>query len=1833
MAGAAPSAAPDAAHDPLSHMPMYVSFYGIYEHLECARQIWAPAELQRLLELRLARLRACGAPWPAPTAASRAAVQKASFSWCGYTIKLDDTQRDMSLELSDHLHLDEVEAAGLLCTYLASTHRKLDARDCEPGEQRDAFLDALFLFFLEEQLAVIRCVSALLRIAEDAHNELFDMASNVLDQLADEALARHCLSSFEHAATHAQAASFAADPRYAMLSARHSIERQLALLEVAFLLYYGRLPPTMAFFDSLLAAIQRTHFGQQQASAGFLSDDVRDLLRSLRELLVFLGIECLNLEAALEALPAGALADDAALAPLAADPAALDASLQRLETQAASDPAYAPLLLALALVLRRLDEHVSADDAPPLDPALAHAVDVLDLGPPLWRRLVQGAFDPTMDLLGTLHTLVSSPLLGTSAQGLGASNLSALAYRAVFKGLLLTVSELVQPEYLPDLNELVDLWYGTFRDASGEVADGAAALCLQFWTQDLPYPTRASVLETARRRFPASLRPLVRLARALSGSAMHAPAPDTSASAADLLMHLPTLALVMPPRATALAPWQPVEGTDAPGVHYELRTALPVPATRLVLPAGTRGTLVSPPDEVPAVVLWQLATPVSAWHVLHDTLAYPERQQQRPLSSGRRHPLLDDSADAPPLALSPDWADAELVATEMAELFTDMLSADEALGEALLEHLGPDMALVPSALRLVQDGLAAHPLNERQVCAGYRLLQALLPLRPNDVWQHLRSTNVLVGSPGTAPLLDDTHVSLPSPLCAQHAFDGALALLDLLASLLAQMQSAQYVDPANLVHIKARVLARALSWMADVLWAEHASLPAPPEVHAAVGLACLRLWDTVLVDPCLCADNEAVQPIVAVVERALGQCATPSALRPWLAALDTPLTGGPPAEALVTQALVSARTLVTRASREPQPSPPYLSAPSEARGARAGAVVAYVTAAVPASLAMAAANLVTEGVRTSETSAFQWAPLLGTTAQVDAMVRDLLPQLAHGSIERPLRAALWRMLAALVASRPALATFMLTGGHEAEGEAAADTPTALQLATTTVREADLWESAPDVLASVLLFLNEAWAHALAHPRVFAALRQDTRFFEALRALWRREVPFPSEEASDDTATAYAHRMVAQARALRLLELDVQALGRSASSASPTTPLGGLRVLCNDLRDQHAVDVIAAMLDTASSSAVRSDEACLAALVPHLPISTLRLPPRRDEYDERRIFGPAYIYAIPALLARVSPDTEAAALAERIGLAWSALDAQALRAHACVDALCTSLPHLLASADAPSLRPTLEALALRLAPLAAADERWEVLRLWAHVLGATHTQVAAHAVNALAAALVHTLEVPAYTLSASVSETGAASEFRAPLLQCMLAVTLAARRLGEPVSALSAVLGHAMHALSHVDAFAPLLDVPSSEAARRAEHDLDVLVAVVQTGMACVPPSVWLQPLRETPILHGVRQLLTHAPLAAPGEWAGAPRTHVRFFAPLVRLLEALAAQPAACEILAHAGIVRVLGTHALSAALEEGRMDATLPSGEPNPLHTVWLLALRTVTRIVENVGHEARAHLVDADVDAFVHMCGGQLRRALVWAPLTHTQRLDVAELHEVRATLRLFYSMWVAKAPSASQDTPRAHAKAHIPLGDVLVERAPRLLPPLAYLATHATELRAWLGLDEPTDAPADESVWRAAQAAVDDALCLLLALLWALSSSELVLTHEPSAWPRLPAMIAPTLHVAPGSPASLGTLLELASAWTSRHRDGDTHLRGALEQCVGLCAAQALIWAKAPGPPDVQAAWQVQVDQAQVEWAAGLGRDMGAAIQAADEANHSAWWDVLRHLERRYMSHRYA
>ena len=85
--------------------------------------------------------------------------------------QIDSVQRDLCLAISDQLDVDELEVLVLLRTYLESEHHSigmLEHKKTLKSDGFDEFLDAFYVFFFEEQLAVIRCVSCLLYTSDAA---------------------------------------------------------------------------------------------------------------------------------------------------------------------------------------------------------------------------------------------------------------------------------------------------------------------------------------------------------------------------------------------------------------------------------------------------------------------------------------------------------------------------------------------------------------------------------------------------------------------------------------------------------------------------------------------------------------------------------------------------------------------------------------------------------------------------------------------------------------------------------------------------------------------------------------------------------------------------------------------------------------------------------------------------------------------------------------------------------------------------------------------------------------------------------------------------------------------------------------------------------------------------------------------------------------------------------------------------------------------------------------------------------------------------------------------------------------------------------------------------------------------------------------------------------------------------------------------------------------------------------------------------------------------------------------------------------------------------------
>ncbi|EPQ30590.1 uncharacterized protein PFL1_02114 [Pseudozyma flocculosa PF-1] len=1005
QAGPSSSKAPSSAAKDASS-EAFISFRDIYDHLELARHQRGTDELEALLRSNKRRLQRCADPYAKPSDASKRKLAAASVTLgSGASIKLDDQQRELAKTIAQRYDLDEIDSLVLLRTFLDSEDRSLEllsrpSASADGSASRAAsvapsaglgrstsllaasvkgkasaagsddvvsdFLDAFNVFYFEERLYILRTVCSLFRIAEDPSHELYDLACDVLVLFADEAFGLACLDDFESMVAEPLPDHVREQPRYSGFWAKQRLKEQLGLLEVVFLLLYGRIQASPTLIVRILQTLHNTDAGRQQANGGFFDNEAVELVTCIGHLLVLIGVESLALEEAMDGIDLHSSMSSSVAANrssvnsnhqnpysngasgnrLVEDPAKLGEALDLLE-QTGHDPSRSPVLLAWSLVLNRIDDALAAaadeqqhheqqqmqqqapasdnpGDEPQARPAapsssrlpahiaaLADVVRIDDGGPPVWRRLAQAAFAPELSLFAAMVSILASPLLATSnsTAALAVSAPSALAYRAVFKGLLLSVTELIKPEFLPDFDALVALWEAAFgsgvaTELSPTALEGIAALCVQFWEIDAHHDSRCATIDTARRRWPVSFRPLLRLVKALTGNARpdaleswpsslqagarSPPVEQACAAAFQFLAQVPTFAQVLPNLIGG--PYEAVDGGDYVSVSYRVTRPVQVAGTHVRLPAGITGSAISEIGATPVIVLWTPTTPISAWKLMRDILlGFPPYLSSAGYDGngggGDDSRVFDDDSngvdgDRPGAATAADFSKLapvnaddpwEEVAAEALELFASVLSASSKLAWSLLAHLdGDDRALTSLrhggdldgdsamgaisgarqprqpgrsrdlaavAIHLLQHTLVGTPIDSRLVDVAYKLLSILLPYMPNEIWQTVRSSNLLTGSPGSlsyvsrassdAATIASASASTPSVLLAHEtsraSYPGLLSLLDFLAALVLEMRRSHFVSTADLLEVKASVLLRGLAWVFESVWPEYQS--------------------------------------------------------------------------------------------------------------------------------------------------------------------------------------------------------------------------------------------------------------------------------------------------------------------------------------------------------------------------------------------------------------------------------------------------------------------------------------------------------------------------------------------------------------------------------------------------------------------------------------------------------------------------------------------------------------------------------------------------------------------------------------------------------------------------------------------------------------------------------------------------------------------------------------------------------------------------------------------------------------------------------------------------
>lgn len=307
----------------------------------------------------------------------------------------------------------------------------------EPGIGLQSELLRHFQAFLfRERLALILLVSSLFRASADEGDDYHEVASAIVaDLLATpegqpffaETLFRQFIGLAQDEVPREILKTGSDDE--AVLWAKQSLREQLALLEIVFLVLYSS-PADADIAEGILLASHASGYGAAQGNRRLVQDDESALLlANIRNLLILISVEILDLETALSAsFPASLL-----LGPQGSLRASPTTLLSLHSFFASSRDVPPTVLLAWSFLLSRLTDAVAAQTPEPFIP-FAQTVLPGVKGSPAYESSVSRALQE--GLFAELSTMMRSSLfvdLDTRLGGVAADQ-NSLGYRSVLKG-------------------------------------------------------------------------------------------------------------------------------------------------------------------------------------------------------------------------------------------------------------------------------------------------------------------------------------------------------------------------------------------------------------------------------------------------------------------------------------------------------------------------------------------------------------------------------------------------------------------------------------------------------------------------------------------------------------------------------------------------------------------------------------------------------------------------------------------------------------------------------------------------------------------------------------------------------------------------------------------------------------------------------------------------------------------------------------------------------------------------------------------------------------------------------------------------------------------------------------------------------------------------------------------------------------------------------------------------------------------------------------------------------------------------------------------------------
>ncbi|KAJ4485619.1 nucleoporin subcomplex protein binding to Pom34-domain-containing protein [Lentinula aciculospora] len=827
-----------------------------------------PEQISGYLNQRISQLKAIVNPFGKPTDSSRRQINSGSVTLNdGVVLRVEDADKDFVFAISDAFQIDEISSLVLLRSFLYNEGLPIDNADNSSLVQE--LVEAITPFYFLERLSLLRVLVPLFRAKENASEPLHDIALSVLPQILPDGqqFTHSLLSVYERKSRESLPEKVSRDPKKASRWAKQNSKEQLVILEVLFWALWGSVACDGTTVERVLTTAYNLKLGMEQENTTLLLDDEgMQLQRDKATIWIILTIEVLELET---------IADFSSLE-ISNNPQRRDfytaspESMKRIHEliYAGGTGQYVCTYMAWTFVLSRLcAKAVESKEVPESYRAFFELVlPQLNRAYSKDREAVhvlmsRACLEPKSGLLSLMKTLLTdSPLFVTSVAwktGSTVTDPNAIAFRSVFKGLVMSLVELVPVEIIPEFDLFIEVWIALFGRSERQ---SVAGICSQFWQADWQTGlSRRAIFDVCRTRFPIQCGQLIRLLRCMTASGFLDTDPLSTADySLDIdglsddrelcarhvfyfLDKLPTYTQVIPVGACtgvhALYERQ-IESSSTAGITYINVRPVSLPGGG-VLPVGSKGRILNGDGGDLLVVVWQHEH--SGWKLLLEILidyAFKLRsgagRGSKSSSFGQVVHGLGIKLSLRDIGLEMDGETDEVLVTDILDLVRSVIQDNPAQGEQLMRSLESGTPLVPTAsipdlvqltTGILEEALTrynAHPRASppsQLITSAISVLSAILaiPSYSIRVWIYIRSTTALFGSekqPGF------TSAALSTERVTGH-YTMTLALLKLVEQLCEEASLLLVPDDVQVRKLKDEVLMRAARFVHTEVWLEH----------------------------------------------------------------------------------------------------------------------------------------------------------------------------------------------------------------------------------------------------------------------------------------------------------------------------------------------------------------------------------------------------------------------------------------------------------------------------------------------------------------------------------------------------------------------------------------------------------------------------------------------------------------------------------------------------------------------------------------------------------------------------------------------------------------------------------------------------------------------------------------------------------------------------------------------------------------------------------------------------------------------------------------------------